>query len=360
MSDIEFRILELKEQVTHLEVARNDLQMQMQAQLQVKQQAVEKRRSQARLLRRKEQLDLAITLLNERKEASRADCERLRASNDERRRALAHAKTRLALARREQIEDTLQPVAQALLWQYSEKAKKVSKLRRALIKQLIDLFQLGEDDEGKPTIVGIKLDPERLDAGREYKGDDKTPLEQISSGLGWVVHFLQCVCKYLDLVPPHPMKFWGSKSSVAGHDGTEYDLVADGNGIKQDTFKVAMRLLNTNVCWLCGLAGAMPPHGKETRLLENLKRLSEAARLGWSAPPPRSLPLSMAAHPRNAVRREGPLRVVQAQSGAEVEDFEGIARASTASPGRLPEDGMDDGMEPEPEPELADPYETPN
>ena len=106
MSDIEFRILELKEQVTHLEVARNDLQMQMQAQLQVKQQAVEKRRSQARLLRRKEQLDLAITLLNERKEASRADCERLRASNDERRRALAHAKTRLALARREQIEDT--------------------------------------------------------------------------------------------------------------------------------------------------------------------------------------------------------------------------------------------------------------
>ena len=116
-----------------------------------------------------------------------------RASNDERRRALAHAKTRLALARREQIEDTLQPVAQALLWQYSEKAKKVSKLRRALIKQLIDLFQLGEDDEGKPTIVGIKLDPERLDAGREYKGDDKTPLEQISSGLGWVVHFLR-VC----------------------------------------------------------------------------------------------------------------------------------------------------------------------
>ena len=59
------------------------------------------------------------------------------------------------------------------------------------------------------------------------------------------------------------------------------------------------------------------------------------------------------------MRREGPLRVVQAQSGAEVEDFEGIARASTASPGRLPEDGMDDGMEPEPEPELADPYETP-
>ena len=50
MSDIEVRILELKEQVTHLEVARNDLQMQMQAQLQVKQQAVEKRRSQARLL----------------------------------------------------------------------------------------------------------------------------------------------------------------------------------------------------------------------------------------------------------------------------------------------------------------------
>ena len=49
--------------------------------------------------------------------------------------------------------------------------------------------------------------------------------------------------------------------------------------------------------------------------------------------------------------------MVQAQSGAEVEDFEGIARASTASPGRLPEDGMDDGMEPEPEPELADPYE---
>ena len=50
--------------------------------------------------------------------------------------------------------------------------------------------------------------------------------------------------------------------------------------------------------------------------------------------------------------------MVQAQSGAEVEDFEGIARASTASPGRLPEDGMGDGMEPEPEPELADPYET--
>ena len=68
----------------------------------------------------------------------------------------------------------------------------------------------------------------------------------------------------------------------------------------------------------------------------------------------------MTTHPRNAVRREGPLRVVQAQSGAEVEDFEGIARASTASPGRLPEDGMDDGMEPEPEPELTDPYETLN
>ena len=164
-------------------------------------------------------------------------------------------------------------------------------------RALLDTVDARFDSDARRRALGALtipegLDPERLDAGREYKGDDKTPLEQISSGLGWVVHFLQCVCKYLDLVPPHPMKFWGSKSSVAGHDGTEYDLVADGNGIKQDTFKVAMRLLNTNVCWLCGLAGAMPPHGKETRLLENLKRLSEAARLGWSAPPPAlALPL---------------------------------------------------------------------
>lgn len=218
----------------------------VQAQLQVKQQAVEKRRSQARLLRRKEQLELAITLLDERKESSRAECEALRASNDARREALAHAKTRLAQARRENIDETLQPVTQALMWHYSEKAKKVAKLRKALIKQLIDLFQLGEDDEGKPTIVGIKLDPDRLTQGREYRGDDKTPLENISSGLGWVVHFVKCVCTYLDVVPPHAMNFHGSKSSIGGRDGTGFELVADGNGIRQETFKIAIRLLNTN------------------------------------------------------------------------------------------------------------------
>jgi hypothetical protein len=258
MSEVEFKILELREQITHLQVQRNDLQLQMQAQLQVKQQAVEKRRSQARLLRRKEQLELAITLLSERKESSQTECEQLRESNDQRRDALAHAKTRLAQARREHIDETLQPVTQALLWHYSEKAKKVSKLRRALIKQLIDLFQLGEDDEGKPTIVGIKLDPDRLSQGRDYRGEDKTPLENISSGLGWVVHFLECVCKYLDLVPPHAMNFHGSRSSIGGLDGRKFELVADGNGIRQEPFKIAMRLLNTN--------GAGPPFPCSARL----------------------------------------------------------------------------------------------
>ncbi len=246
MSEVDFKILELREQITTLEVQRNELQMAMQAQLQQKQTAVEKRRSQARLLRRKEQLELAITLLSERKETSQAECEQLRASNDARRSALAHAKMRLAQARRETVDETLQPVTQALLWHYSEKAKKVSKLRRALIKQLVDLFQLGEDDEGKPTIVDIKLDPDRLTQGRDYRGDDRTPLENISSGLGWVVHFLQCVCTYLDVVPPHAMRFHGSKSTIGGLEGTNFELVADSNGIRQETFKIAIRMLNTN------------------------------------------------------------------------------------------------------------------
>ena len=156
MSEADFKILELREQITALQVQRNDLQFQMQEELQVKQHAVEKRRAQARLLRRKEQLELAITLLSERKQQSQSECEQLLASNDARREALAHAKLRLAQARRENVDETRQPVTQALMWHYSEKAKKVSKLRRALIKQLIDLFQIGEDDEGKPTIVGIK------------------------------------------------------------------------------------------------------------------------------------------------------------------------------------------------------------
>eukprot|EP01044_Picomonas_judraskeda_P020627 COSAG03_NODE_4638_length_1483_cov_2.324422_2_plen_186_part_00 len=149
MSEADFKILELREQITALQVQRNDLQFQMQEELQVKQHAVEKRRAQARLLRRKEQLELAITLLSERKQQSQSECEQLLASNDARREALAHAKLRLAQARRENVDETLQPVTQALMWHYSEKAKKVSKLRRALIKQLIDLFQIGEDDEGR-------------------------------------------------------------------------------------------------------------------------------------------------------------------------------------------------------------------
>ena len=356
MSEVEFKILELREQITHLEVKRNDLQLQMSEQLELKQQAVEMRRSQARLLRRKEQLELAITLLTERKDNSQSACEGLRASNEARREALTLARTRLAQARREQVEETLEPVTQALLWHYSEKAKKVSKLRRALIKQLVDLFQLGEDDEGKPTIVGIKLDPDRLSQGRDYRGEDKTPPENISSGLGWVVHFLDCVCKYLDLVPPHAMKFHGSKSAIGGVDGeytrnpqhtvicggvsdgclwcragTKFELVADGNGIRQETFKVGMRLLNTNVCWLCGLAGDRPPRGKENRLLENLKRLADASRLGW----------------------EGPLRIVQSEIESEIEDL--VAVSGMGMAGR----SLSEEMEPEPEPLSVDDFEAP-
>ena len=71
------------------------------------------------------------------------------------------------------------------------------------------------------------------------------------------------------------------------------------------------------VCWLCGLAGDRPPGEKANRLLENLKRLSEASRLGW----------------------EGPLRIVQPHTDADVDDLHLQLQGS-------PE------LEPEPEPEL--------
>jgi hypothetical protein len=65
------------------------------------------------------------------------------------------------------------------------------------------------------------------------------------------VHFLQCVCTYLDVAPPHAMHFHGSRSTIGGAAGRSFELVADGNGIRQETFKIAIRLLNTN--------GAFPP-----------------------------------------------------------------------------------------------------
>ena len=65
------------------------------------------------------------------------------------------------------------------------------------------------------------------------------------------MHFLQCVCTYLDVAPPHAMHFHGSRSTIGGAAGRSFELVADGNGIRQETFKIAIRLLNTN--------GAFPP-----------------------------------------------------------------------------------------------------
>ena len=91
------------------------------------------------------------------------------------------------------------------------------------------------------------------------------------------MHFLQCVCTYLDVAPPHAMHFHGSRSTIGGAAGRSFELVADGNGIRQETFKIAIRLLNTN--------GAFPPPVSVSAFA--LLALSQ------SLSPPLPLPLSL-------------------------------------------------------------------
>ena len=60
----------------------------------------------------------------------------MRLSNENKRRNLLEANAYLKAARHEQIETTLEPVVQALLWHYSVKTGRVSNLRRALLAQV--------------------------------------------------------------------------------------------------------------------------------------------------------------------------------------------------------------------------------
>ena len=77
------------------------------------------------------------------------------------------------------------------------------------------------------------------------------------------------------------------------------------------------------------MAGDRPPREKANRLLENLKRLSEASRLGW----------------------EGPLRIVQPHTDADVDDLSMQLELEF-------DGGMDDAGEPEPEPEAQGTVDT--
>ena len=103
------------------------------------------------------------------------------------------------------------------------------------------------------------------------------------------MHFLQCVCTYLDVAPPHAMHFHGSRSTIGGAAGRSFELVADGNGIRQETFKIAIRLLNTN--------GAFPPPVSVSAFA--LLALSQ------SLSPPLPLPLSLS---RASLTRAWPCR----------------------------------------------------
>ena len=239
-------------------------------------QIVEKTRSQARLYRRKAALEQQTHLLKGCRDTAKADCEQVRTSNEQRRMDLGAARARLQHARDAQVYGGLQPVAQALLWNYSVQARRVSTLRRTLVSQLQKLFQLQENDEGRLIIVGILLSPERLHATRiRATAEDGMGMEELSTGLGYVVHFLCCVCKYLCVVPPYEMKFIGSTSWIRGLDGMQYELVVKSGNVAP-AFRTALRLLDSNVCWLCRLAG-IPRKGvddrgrqKEEQLLDNL------------------------------------------------------------------------------------------
>jgi|EP01047_Picozoa_sp_COSAG01_P051227 hypothetical protein len=318
MSELAFRLLQLQESVTTLKEERTSLEQQINERLAAKQQVVARTRSQQRLLRRKMALQQQIQLIQGCRDSAATECDVLHAANQERRAKLGQARAKLARAHTEQIEHGLQPVTRALLWQYATQSKRVATLRRALLGQLSTLFQLRENDEGRMEIVGIRLEPSRLHAPKiKAASGNEATVEQLSTGLGYVVHFLKCVCMYLCVVPPYAMEFHGSASWLVGLDGARYELVAERGNVKE-SFRTALRLLNSNVCWLCALAGVprvggvggggggasggggaggggaglpAPQQGgsgrarRELQLLENLRRLATAApKLGMEGP----------------------------------------------------------------------------
>eukprot|EP01048_Picozoa_sp_COSAG05_P027049 COSAG05_NODE_7698_length_778_cov_1.007364_2_plen_124_part_01 len=118
---------------------------------------VEKTRTQARLTRRKTALQENIRSALRSRDAAQTECVRVREANERRRQDLEAARARLHHARDSQIYGGLQPVAQALLWNYSVQAKRVSTLRRTLVSQLLNLFQLRENEEGRSPQVVEKL-----------------------------------------------------------------------------------------------------------------------------------------------------------------------------------------------------------
>eukprot|EP01052_Picozoa_sp_SAG31_P005593 SAG31_NODE_248_length_19104_cov_3.721019_2_plen_359_part_00 len=313
MAEDALKIIEKKQQLIVLRKQRNELQQQLHERLMRREQAAQVQRQGARLHSRKMAIEQQITLLTEMKEASRSECDRMKRENDKKRQGLAEASAYLRAARREQVESTLEPVTQALLWHYSVKTARVSSVRRALVGQLLQLFPIAQNPEGRYMIVSVPLDMDRVFSGSTTKAD--TPLEHISTGLGYVVHFLNRVCQYLHVLPPYEMRFRGSRSIIVGHDGTHYPLIAEDGNVKKEAFRSAYRLLTTNVCFLCALAGDKPPLEKQDLLLENLVRLARAEKLGFT----------------------GPLRVVR-RGGIEQEALDLTGPATSPEDGQAPAD----------------------
>eukprot|EP01051_Picozoa_sp_SAG22_P009493 SAG22_NODE_796_length_7149_cov_3.106525_3_plen_253_part_00 len=242
------KIIEAKQQLVVLRKKRNELQQQLHDRLLRREQAVQIQRQGARLLHRKMAIEQQITLVSELKEASKLECDKMRTVNGEKREGLAGANAYLRSARREQVDATLEPVTQAMLWHYSIKTARVSNVRKALVAQLLQLFPIGQNPEGRHTIVSIPLDKDRLFSGTSTKTDmDGTPMEHVSTGLGYVVHFLNRVCQYLHVVTPYEMRFGGSKSYVIGHDGTLFPLIAEDGNVKKEVFRTAYRCVRPPV-----------------------------------------------------------------------------------------------------------------
>lgn len=198
------KIIEAKQQVVLLRKKRNELQQQLHDRLMRREQAVQIQRQGARLLHRKMAIEQQITLLAELRESSRAEGETMQRANEQKRQGLLEANAYLRAARREQVESTLEPVTQAMLWHYSKQVRRpsalhssaaaggrgllrrfrcsgrqywplgstfcvrdlqtarVSNVRKALVHQLLQLFPIAQNAEGRHTIVSIPLDKDRF------------------------------------------------------------------------------------------------------------------------------------------------------------------------------------------------------
>jgi hypothetical protein len=303
------RIRELKAKVRRLDAERAGLEQQIQAKLEVKLQAVVTRRGTARFDRRRVALGHQIDLLSQARDSSRSECERLQASNQQRRAVLDDAQHRLHDKGTAQVVDqVLEPVMRVTLWNYSVQTRRLGKLRVGHIQQLCDRFGLSETDDGTLKIVNVLLNPSRLHDAR-LGGSEKAPpddgmgVEELSTGLGYVVHLVHCVCELLRLVPPYAMRFQGSTSRIYGLGAVPEEPLPAPDRLgrlsylleakkSNKGFATGLHLLECNVCWLCALAG-QPRRGsdhrqrqrrKEEQLLENLRQLVRAPCLGIDGP----------------------------------------------------------------------------